>query len=70
MQPVSGVLVTLVFRVIGDVGEEIPFEITAVFDDLQNAILMNGAFSRQQTRKDERQPRGYDKNIGSKKFVF
>jgi PKD repeat protein len=70
MQPVSGVLVTLIFRVTGEVEEEMPFGITAVFDDLQNASLMNGAIRRQQIRKDERQPRGFEKDIASKRFDF
>jgi PKD repeat protein len=67
MQPVSGVLVTLVFRVIGEVKEEMPFGITAVFDDLQNATLMNGALNRQQSRRDERQSRATEKESASKR---
>ena len=60
-EPVSGVLVTLIFRVTGEVDNETPFAITAVFDDLQNAFISNGAVSLRQGTDLDRRPQGPDK---------
>jgi len=70
MQPVSGVLVTLIFRVTGEVEEEMPFGITAVFDDLQHASLANGAVRPRQNRKGEREPKGFERETASKRLDF
>ena len=67
-QPVSGVLVTLIFRVTGEVEEETPIGIAAVFDDLRNASIKNGAIRARQNRDDERMSRAFERKIASKRY--
>ena len=54
-EPSSGVLVTLVFRLTGEIEEARPITITATYDDIQNASITNGMISRRQTRENPRQ---------------
>jgi PKD repeat protein len=45
--PSSGVLVTLIFRVTGEVKDPSSISVIAAYDDIQNASLRNGMISRQ-----------------------
>lgn len=69
-QALSGVLVTIIFRVIGDVGEEVPLSITAVYDDLRNATVSNGAIKTQDKRSDEQVPRTIRRKSAAKRYDF
>jgi PKD repeat protein len=67
---VSGVLVTIIFRVIGDIGEEVPLAITAVYDDLRNATVSNGAIKKQEKRSNEEVPRTNRRKSAAKRYDF
>ena len=69
-QAASGVLVTIIFRVTGEIGEEIPIAITAVFDDLRNASLSNGAIRTEEKRTDARLRRTLPRRSVSKRYDF
>lgn len=69
-QAASGVLVTIIFRVTGEIGEETPLAVTAVFDDLRNASVSNGAITTQEKRSDERLSRTSPRRSASKRYDF
>jgi PKD repeat protein len=72
VNPFSGVLVTLIFRVIGVAKEASPISIIATYDDLQDASIRNGMISQQnnsQIRETQRPRRNVEKKPPAKRTI-
>jgi len=72
-KPPSGVLVVLVFRVTGINEESRPIQITAAYDDIQDASISNGTLAlRQQTRVENRGQgeKAVQRKSGRKRYNF
>jgi len=69
-QASSGVLVTIIFRVTGEISEDFPIAITAVYDDLRNATVSNGAIRTHDKRSYEQVPRTSPKRSAAKRYDF
>jgi len=72
--PTSGVLVTLIFRVIGEVKDPGSISVIATYDDIKNASIKNdGMINRQnspQVREDERPVRKVERKTPGKRYDF
>jgi len=72
--PTSGVLVTLIFRVIGEAKDPGSISVIATYDDIKNAsIKNNGMINRQnspQVREDEKPVRKVERKIPGKRYDF
>jgi hypothetical protein len=63
----SGVLVTLVFRVERDLGEEAPLSVTATYDDIKHASVKNGLV---QPKKRQNEKEMSKKKMPGKRLDF
>jgi PKD repeat protein len=73
VNPFSGVLVTLVFRVTGEIKDSSPISVIAVYDDLQNASIRNGIITpahNTQIRKNQRSGQNVKNESPGKKYIF
>lgn len=73
VNPFSSVLVTLIFRVTGEVKEPNPILVVATYDDIQNASIRNGMIKQQnhsQIREAERPARNVEKKSPGKRYEF
>jgi len=72
--PTSGVLVILIFRVIGEVKDSASISAIATYDDIQNATIKNdGMVNRQnnsQISKDMRPGRNVERKLAGKRYDF
>jgi parallel beta-helix repeat protein len=71
--PSSGVLVTLIFRVTGELRDPSSISVIATYDDIQNASIRNGMINRQnnsQIREDERSVRYVERRSAGKRYDF
>ncbi len=72
--PTSGVLVTLIFRVIGEVKDPGSISVIATYDDIKNASIKNdGMINRKnssQIRKDERLAGNVERKLTGKRYDF
>jgi PKD repeat protein len=72
VNPFSGVLVTLIFRVIGVAKEASPISVIATYDDLQDASIRNGMINQQkdsQIRENQSPRRSVEKKAAGKRTV-
>jgi len=73
VNPSSGVLVTLIFRVIGEVKSPSLISVIATYDDMRNASITNGVINPQnnsQIRKDKRLVRNVERKFTGKRYDF
>jgi len=66
----SGVLITLIFRIITKTTEEIPISISATYDDIQSAIVRYEIFSSNETRKENKAMKTEDRTFIGKRYNF
>jgi PKD repeat protein len=73
VNPSSGVLVTLIFRVTGEVKDQSSISVIATYDDIQNATIRNGMPNSQnsfQAREDQKQVRDIERKFAGKRYDF
>jgi PKD repeat protein len=71
--PSSGVLVTLIFRVTGEVKDPSPLSVMATYDDIQNASIRNGMVNSQdnaQVRQEKRPVGNIERKFSGKRYDF
>jgi PKD repeat protein len=70
LMPSSGVLLTLVFRITGELGESQPTKILATYDDIQKALIVETSIGSQSSQQDEQQVRAQEKRLSRKRSDF
>jgi PKD repeat protein len=72
VNPTSGVLITLVFRPIGEVKDTSSISIAATYDDIQNASISEGTASHKSAaiERPDRQSAAREKRFSGKRYDF
>jgi PKD repeat protein len=73
VNPASGVLVTLIFRVIEDVKDSNPLSVIATYDDIKNAKVRNETIAsphKSKARENQRTRKNVDNKLPGNKYDF